>query len=545
MKRLVALSLVLLLSIESFAAVVGDNDGAAFITKAEFDSLKSTFQEQINRYNQSIDNKIDGAIAGYLDGVRNDKTTMESLVTAGDWEVLDGSNLPRYKYGSPVLFGLVFRLSAGTSTAIDNKSYCQYAALDYSEKVADSTNKQNKLLISNLLDDETNASACWEGIGYGAVDYVQFLTHEIRKDAFSGITLSSYWVTIARAATGASSWDCYYHWEDTPLLGQLITKIFICGNAPPNSDAATSSTDLTVNKITHDWGDVKRKNMILLSGIAQETFSNMDNDRNWLYNGIDPWYGNEEKYETITTGGQRLQSYKNAFDTCRAVVTNRSGHSNYTYSYADKNWNATQLSYTLNASNGGYGGNVKVGDKVYKPCIGFEKKYINNWKQLYNSELDVIANEYTQSNYIGTTDLIKDKNGNYRVGLINGLPLIKLQPGEKLTVPLDFSNVSFDVNGNSTLTNHSDIYVWFKQAPFNTDDPDTEDCMDFENIPTGCLKGTGSFSKALKIPAGVSDPSVTLTAAETGYVWMKWSYANKEGGGMIHLPSQLKKQSGG
>ena len=32
-KRYVALILVLLFSIESFAAVVGDNDGAAFITK--------------------------------------------------------------------------------------------------------------------------------------------------------------------------------------------------------------------------------------------------------------------------------------------------------------------------------------------------------------------------------------------------------------------------------------------------------------------------------------------------------------------------------
>ena len=73
-KRLVALSLALLLSIESFAAVVGDNDGAAFITKAEFDSLKSTFQAQIDRYNQSIDNKIDGAIASYLAGVGVEKT---------------------------------------------------------------------------------------------------------------------------------------------------------------------------------------------------------------------------------------------------------------------------------------------------------------------------------------------------------------------------------------------------------------------------------------------------------------------------------------
>ena len=69
-KRVLALVIVLAFSIESFAAVVGDNDGATFITKAEFDSLKSSFQEQINRYNQSIDNKIDGAVASYLDGIR-------------------------------------------------------------------------------------------------------------------------------------------------------------------------------------------------------------------------------------------------------------------------------------------------------------------------------------------------------------------------------------------------------------------------------------------------------------------------------------------
>ncbi len=69
-KRYIALILVLLFSIESFAAVVGDNDGAAFITKAEFDSMKNDFQSQLDRYNSSLDNKIDGAIASYLSGVR-------------------------------------------------------------------------------------------------------------------------------------------------------------------------------------------------------------------------------------------------------------------------------------------------------------------------------------------------------------------------------------------------------------------------------------------------------------------------------------------
>lgn len=67
---MVALFLVLILSIDSFAAVVSDNDGSAFITKAEFDSLKNSFQSQIDQYNTSIDSKIDGAIASYLAGIK-------------------------------------------------------------------------------------------------------------------------------------------------------------------------------------------------------------------------------------------------------------------------------------------------------------------------------------------------------------------------------------------------------------------------------------------------------------------------------------------
>ena len=75
-KRLIALFLVLVFCIESFGAVVSDNDGSAFITKAEFDSLKNNFQSQIDQYNTSIDSKIDGAIASYLAGIKTSKTTV-------------------------------------------------------------------------------------------------------------------------------------------------------------------------------------------------------------------------------------------------------------------------------------------------------------------------------------------------------------------------------------------------------------------------------------------------------------------------------------
>ena len=70
LRKLLATFLVVLMSINTFAAVVGDNDGAAFITKAEFDSIKSDFQTQIDKYSTRIDNKIDGTIAGYIEGIK-------------------------------------------------------------------------------------------------------------------------------------------------------------------------------------------------------------------------------------------------------------------------------------------------------------------------------------------------------------------------------------------------------------------------------------------------------------------------------------------
>ena len=86
LKRVVAAFATLLLCINSFAAIVSDNDGSAFITKAEFDSLKNSFQAQIDTYNTSIDAKIDGAIAAYLAGIKTSKSVKVTFDSANDWQ---------------------------------------------------------------------------------------------------------------------------------------------------------------------------------------------------------------------------------------------------------------------------------------------------------------------------------------------------------------------------------------------------------------------------------------------------------------------------
>ena len=82
-KKLLCMFVIIVLCLNSFAAVVSDNDGNAFITKEEFDNLKNDFNKQIEQYNESIDSKIDSAIASYLAG------TMLSTVLGLDNLILE------------------------------------------------------------------------------------------------------------------------------------------------------------------------------------------------------------------------------------------------------------------------------------------------------------------------------------------------------------------------------------------------------------------------------------------------------------------------
>lgn len=78
LKRIIVLIVIIAICGQTFAAVVSDNDGSAFITKAEFDSLKNNFQSQLDSYNTSIDTKIDNAIASYISGITVSKTKLMS-----------------------------------------------------------------------------------------------------------------------------------------------------------------------------------------------------------------------------------------------------------------------------------------------------------------------------------------------------------------------------------------------------------------------------------------------------------------------------------
>ena len=73
LKKFISIFVIIIFgALNSFAAVVSDNDGAAFITKAEFDSLNNTFQAALNEFNTGIDNKLNDAISSYLSGIKQE-----------------------------------------------------------------------------------------------------------------------------------------------------------------------------------------------------------------------------------------------------------------------------------------------------------------------------------------------------------------------------------------------------------------------------------------------------------------------------------------
>ena len=126
-KLLLILVSITLIAMSTNAAAVSDNDGSAFITKAEFDSLKNNFQSQIDSYNMNIDNKIDAAIAGYLAGIKTE--TEKELIPMIDSNGVYGNKI-KMSWSSATNYRMI---SADVPRAIENWTQfnCTYKIKQY------------------------------------------------------------------------------------------------------------------------------------------------------------------------------------------------------------------------------------------------------------------------------------------------------------------------------------------------------------------------------------------------------------------------------
>lgn len=168
LKKLIVL-LVFTITFNAFSAIVGDNDGSAFITKSEFDSLKNDFQAQINNYNSSIDAKLDGAIASYLSGINIAVEVTANLLT-NDWEEVSAFNgvyKPSFQIPDVSIF-----ISGGINTTVAWDNYTKMFAMpiwrrySYTRTNKKTANSYRPLVTGNTEGDLSTAkkNMVWNGV---------------------------------------------------------------------------------------------------------------------------------------------------------------------------------------------------------------------------------------------------------------------------------------------------------------------------------------------------------------------------------------------
>ena len=160
-----ALFIVVLLNINSYAAV-GANDGSAFVTKAEFDALVNTFNEQMDTYQSGLNAKIDGAIANYLAGLSSQSRKKMDIYNNG-WSILsciNGAQDPTFNYPNiDILYGGNYKGSFSWSSGY--KNYTMGFDIRYSYA---NDNKVTRAIVShNKGEAQQTASdvkVYWKGV---------------------------------------------------------------------------------------------------------------------------------------------------------------------------------------------------------------------------------------------------------------------------------------------------------------------------------------------------------------------------------------------
>ncbi len=200
MVKKIILSLLLVISLLSsniLAAVVSDNDGSAFITKAEFDSLKSSFQTELDSYNSHIDDKIDYAISSYLAGI--------TVTPGGDFDECEIEDYDKIQWRDKLIYPNVTVRKFTSRTAYTDTTGQNYEATYDTILQADTA-----LAMADVNAKISTIWSTYHPYGYGG--WILVLKGELAKKATDG---NIYWVCTTHNGTNR-------YWQpNQPLLYYL------------------------------------------------------------------------------------------------------------------------------------------------------------------------------------------------------------------------------------------------------------------------------------------------------------------------------------
>ena len=489
-RKYIATFLIVLMSIESFGAVVSDNDGSAFITKAEFDSLKNNFQSQIDQYNTSIDSKVDGAISSYLAGINVAKETEERTIYAPSFVRSLTSTDYRWSEGTMdmTLYGSFFRY--GGPVGVFKGTFTTENPTNFKEA-----------LIKNV--DYTNGSAAWHA--YSATkQYVVGSAFTILSSVFRQSGLNSVYVY-----TGGSD-----SISDSILTNStsLVIRLGAWGGTPldsTNTFNVTNFIDFPGNQasfrraVIDDNANFKGALILNQPSLANK-FNNNDEFRDWVN-------------DTTSTG----HTVTNGLGALSLVGTAQTYTMSANGSGIDTNL-IDNVSIIQHDHTGSWSGSRA--NRV-KPYFGFVRP-ITDWNQIYIDAFDnMLGDVLLDSDPNKSTNTLTDSYGDH-LKLGAGWPIIKADAENKITYEFSFADTS------------QDYWVWIKEGSFDSSKGVDED-------KTNCIKTFGikdttttynTTHNCLEIKNGKG--KVKWTMNNKAVVFIKWAHArSRNAGGGTLIPA--------
>lgn len=518
------LSLILLVinSTLNFSAVVSDNDGTAFITKAEFEALKKDFNNQIDKYNISIDGKIDGAIASYLAGVNmsKKKTRKKLIKSATSWLMYNTNDYPKYVDGKPYVTGYSFSGNLNDSSrgfAYGNT----ISGVNYNGNSSYLTNGGfKKHIVGKPSKNEPkngNANYVSEWQGYYK-DEGEFLTM-----ARFYTTLNGSWAAKDeddiqfRGVKSFSNSTCpvyvQEYWVCNPSHGTSTVMQMYCASAQRIKGELVGDTNVSI-------------------------FKNINDNRFW-----DSTVSNRVGITDTTPAITYRLSGANFRDWIADVIPS----SDVSLACAANNYNSTEKTFTMYWNSGwpdgapyDYENFARVYTITsYKTQSDSNQYYLlkmandpNNLQfvRLWSAVTDTVTlnlNETYESTKTSADyksrirpALLWDGDNIPHLSMGAGYPFLEVKYGEKV----DFD---FKINGTGSYR------VYGKYGPFNpASDPASEADVLFE------IGSTSTTSNVLSVTGGVNAKmKFDVTYDGTSYVFLKWSDATGNNGGTMDLSS--------
>lgn len=259
---------IFLLLFVNLAAIVSDNDGSAFVTKSEFEGLKNDFSEQIKKYNSSLDNKIDGAIASYLAGLEIKKvSSINSLLYSAnkakpvsfvrEWEGPTTKLTNNYKHASLMVY--VGRGAAKTASDLDFTGFgqVQVKGFDnpegrYGLKMKEENSEEGPSVVAKYYSNNGKPYINSDGL-YKVIPWASFsgatvtfsTSWEINCYTGSEVTFSSNGgndINFALKTFGASTdYQAHVVLDGGGTVGNAdIPMVYACGTEDTNVGAGTS-----------------------------------------------------------------------------------------------------------------------------------------------------------------------------------------------------------------------------------------------------------------------------------------------------------------